>query len=38
VTGRSAPAGTDVPSAEATRPRTGPVLGGATAPRRRGAR
>jgi AcrR family transcriptional regulator len=37
VTGRPAPAGDETPSREATRPRTGPVLGGATAPRRREA-
>jgi AcrR family transcriptional regulator len=36
VTGRAAPPA-PVPPREATRPRTGPVLGGATAPRRRGA-
>ncbi len=36
VTGRPAPAEPEVPPSEATRPRTGPVLGGATAPRRRG--
>ncbi len=36
VTGRPAPA-PEIPLREATRPRTGPVLGGATAPRRRGA-
>ena len=35
VTGRQAPPG-DLPSRESTRPRTGPVLGGATA-RRRGS-
>jgi AcrR family transcriptional regulator len=34
VTGRLAPAPTDLPSRESTRPRTGPVLGGATARRR----
>jgi AcrR family transcriptional regulator len=34
VTGRLAPAQTDLPSRESTRPRTGPVLGGATARRR----
>ena len=34
VTGRSAPAA-EMPAREAVRPRTGPVLGGATAPRRR---
>jgi AcrR family transcriptional regulator len=34
VTGRPAPAPTDLPSRESTRPRTGPVLGGATARRR----
>ena len=33
VTGRPAPAA-ELPSREATRPRTGPVLGGATARRR----
>ena len=38
VTGRPGPARAEVPPSEATRPRTGPVLGGATAPRRRGAR
>ena len=37
VTGRPAPAAAEVRPSEATRPRTGPVLGGATAPRRRGA-
>jgi len=37
VTGRAAPPDTEVPASEATRPRTGPVLGGATAPRRRDA-
>jgi AcrR family transcriptional regulator len=36
VTGREAPAA-EVPSREAIRPRTGPVLGGATARRRSGA-
>ncbi len=36
VTGREAPAATSVESREATRPRTGPVLGGATARRRSG--
>ncbi len=36
VTGRAAPPPPLLPR-EATRPRTGPVLGGATAPRRRGA-
>jgi AcrR family transcriptional regulator len=36
VTGRAAPPA-PVPPREATRPRTGPMLGGATAPRRRGA-
>jgi AcrR family transcriptional regulator len=36
VTGRAAPQA-PLPPREATRPRTGPVLGGATAPRRRGA-
>jgi AcrR family transcriptional regulator len=35
VTGRAAPAAR-LPPREATRPRTGPVLGGATAPRRHG--
>jgi AcrR family transcriptional regulator len=35
VTGREAPADESVPSLEATRPRTGPVLGGATATARR---
>jgi AcrR family transcriptional regulator len=34
VTGRLAPAPTELPSRESTRPRTGPVLGGATARRR----
>jgi hypothetical protein len=34
VTGRHAPAG-EMPSREAVRPRTGPVLGGATTRRRR---
>jgi AcrR family transcriptional regulator len=34
VTGRLAPPPTDLPSRESTRPRTGPVLGGATARRR----
>jgi AcrR family transcriptional regulator len=37
VTGRAAPASPQIPSREATRPRTGPVLGGATARRRSGA-
>ncbi|HXZ61852.1 MAG TPA: TetR family transcriptional regulator [Acidimicrobiales bacterium] len=37
VTGREAPAEAEIPPAEATRPRTGPVLGGATATRRTGA-
>ena len=37
VTGRPAPP-VEPPSREATRPRTGPVLGGATAPRRRSRR
>jgi hypothetical protein len=36
VTGRSAPAA-EVAPREATRPRTGPVLGGATVARRRGS-
>ena len=36
VTGRAAPAA-EMPAREATRPRTGPVLGGATARRRSGA-
>jgi hypothetical protein len=36
VTGRQAPADESAPSLEATRPRTGPVLGGATARRRSG--
>jgi AcrR family transcriptional regulator len=36
VTGRPAPGATDVVSREAARPRTGPVLGGATARRRSG--
>jgi hypothetical protein len=35
VTGREAPEASAVESREATRPRTGPVLGGATAARRR---
>jgi AcrR family transcriptional regulator len=34
VTGRAAPAPAEIPSREATRPRTGPVLGGASARRR----
>jgi AcrR family transcriptional regulator len=34
VTGRLAPAPADLPSRESTRPRTGPMLGGATARRR----